>query len=282
MTGSLLSVRGLSVELGTRRSRTRILYDIDLDIARGETLGLIGESGSGKTTLGRALVGLLPTSGGAVRFEDEELARGSRRLDGRMQMVFQDPYSSLNPALRVGDLVAEPLRVRSVRAAEVAERVRLMLDRVGLPASAKDLYPAQFSGGQRQRIAIARALITRPRLVVCDEATSALDLSVQAQILDLLRELQREFGQSYLFIGHNIDVVRSVSHRIAVLNRGRLVETAPAPELVLHPTQDYTRRLLAATLSPDPRVQAERRRARIALVDRDEELADRDEEKEER
>jgi len=266
MTAPLLQLEGIDVDLGSGRSRTRVVHGVSLDIGRGETVGLIGESGSGKTTIGRAIIGLVPAAGGRISFAGDELrdAANRRRHAGQLQMVFQDPYSSLNPALQIGEIVAEPLRAQGVAGAKVRAEVALMLDRVGLPAASRELHPAQFSGGQRQRIAIARALITRPQLVICDEATSALDLSVQAQILTLLRDLQAEFGQSYLFIGHNIDVVRTISHRIAVLNRGRLVEVGPAAQVASTPTDPYTQRLLMASLSPDPRVQAERRDVRRA------------------
>jgi peptide/nickel transport system ATP-binding protein len=255
MTGqvkpALLSVRDLTVEFRSRRHRTSVVNGASLDIAPGETVGLVGESGSGKTTLGRAVLGLVPPAAGTITFDQRDIthAKGAARrvLARDIQVVFQDPYGSLNPAMTVSSILAESLRARGrLRPAEAAERIANTLERVALPASAADRYPGAFSGGQRQRLAIARALMPSPRLVICDEATSALDLSVQAQILNLLRDLQRQYSLSYLFIGHNLDVVRFASHRIVVMYRGLVMEEGPADEVARTPRHPYTRLLVAA------------------------------------
>src|SRR5579862_5563976 len=226
----LLEVRDLSVEfdLGRRRPALRALDDVSLTVAPRETVGVVGESGSGKSTLGRAILGLTQISSGSVFFDGVEIThadhRERQRLSADLQVVFQDPYSSLNPTRTVGQTLAETLRAQGAGRAEAAARVPEMLSRVGLPADAAGRYPAHFSGGQRQRVAIARALMARPRLVVCDEPVSALDVSVQASVLNLLRELQRDLDLAYLFIAHDLAVVRYLSHRIIVLYRGRIME----------------------------------------------------------
>ncbi len=249
---SLLEVRDLVVEYHSRRHTTRALDGVSLDIAPGQTLGLVGESGSGKTTLGRAILGLVPVTAGTITFDGQDITHlaGARRraLGSKIQAVFQDPYGSLNPALKVSAILAESLRAAGpVSGQRAADRIRDMLARTGLPESSVDRYPGVFSGGQRQRLAIARALMPDPRLVVCDEATSALDLSVQAQILNLLRDLQQQLSLSYLFIGHNLDVVRFVSDRVVVLYRGQLLEDGPASLVARQPRHPYTRSLVAAT-----------------------------------
>jgi len=248
----LLSVRDLVVDYRSRSHHARALDGVSLDIEPGQTVGLVGESGSGKTTLGRAILGLVPVTSGTIVFDGQDITRltGARRraLGSQIQAVFQDPYGSLNPALKVSAILAESLRAASPVAGErAAEQTRDMLARTGLPATAIDRYPGAFSGGQRQRLAIARALMPEPRLVVCDEATSALDLSVQAQILNLLRDLQQQLSLSYLFIGHNLDVVRFVSHRVVVLYHGQLLEEGPAAVVARQPRHPYTRSLVAAT-----------------------------------
>ena len=259
---ALLEVDHLSVEypLGPRRAPLRAVDDVSMSIAPRETLGLVGESGSGKTTIGRAILGRAPIVEGAVRFAGDDVtdaSRATRRaLSKSLQVVFQDPFSSLNPARTVRQTLAEMLRPHgSPGKAEVAVRVTSMLERVGLPEDAADRYPTQFSGGQRQRIAIARALMVSPRLVVCDEPVSALDISVQAQVLNLLRELQGTLELSYLFISHDIAVVRHISHRIAVLYRGRIMEHGDAVAVVERPAHPYTGALLHAAPVPDPEVQ---------------------------
>ncbi|WP_062378329.1 ATP-binding cassette domain-containing protein [Demequina pelophila] len=262
MTAPVLEVRGLEVALGHRRARRTVLHDVSFVIEPGATLGLVGESGSGKTTTGRAIAGLVRPASGSILLDGHDVSRERwwrRPGGGTLQVVFQDPYSSMNPALRVEDILREPLRTLRLPRAEARRRSEEMLARVGLPVAALDRYVAAFSGGQRQRLAIARALVSRPRVIVCDEAVSALDLSVQAQVLNLLKDLQEELGIAYLFIGHNLDVVEFMSHRIAVLYEGRVVESGDAAEVLRRPTHAYTRRLVSAILSPDPREQARRR-----------------------
>ena len=247
----LLDVRDLHVDYRGRRRRVAAVSGVSLAIAPGETLGLVGESGSGKTTVGRAILGLAPVSSGRVSFAGQDITRlrgrARRALAQDIQVVFQDPYSSLNPALPVSAILAESLRARGARPArETAQRVREALEQVALPAAAASRYPATFSGGQRQRVAIARALMPMPRLVICDEAVTALDVSVQAQILNLLRDLQRQHAFCYLFIGHDLDVVRFMSHQVMVLYRGRVMEHGPAGVVARSPRHPYTQALLAA------------------------------------
>ena len=247
----LLDIRDLTVSYHRRGKGAPAILDVSLDIRPGETVALVGESGSGKSTLGRVVLGLTAATRGSVHFESEDITRlsGARRrgLSKEIQAVFQDPNGSLNPALTVGRTLAEPLLVhaRDTRVS-VSVRVAEVLDLVGLPAEAAGRYPRQFSGGQRQRIAIARALMMSPKLIVCDEPVSALDLSVQAQILNLFTRLQRETGVSYLFISHDLAVVRHVAHRIVVLYRGDVVEKGATEDVYARPEHAYTRRLLAA------------------------------------
>jgi peptide/nickel transport system ATP-binding protein len=246
--------------------RVRAVDGVSLSVRKGETLGLVGESGSGKSTLSRAILQLLAPSSGSVRFEGREIAGLSRRemrpLRRQMQMVFQDPYASLNPRKRVGQIVGEPLRVQGeASGAELRREVQELLDRVGLSAEHYDRFPHEFSGGQRQRIGIARALALRPKLIVADEPVSALDVSIRAQILELLSALQAEFGLTYIFVAHDIGVVRHVSDRIAVMYRGKIVEEGPADAVCERPRDAYTKTLLAAVPIPDPREARARREA---------------------
>jgi ABC-type oligopeptide transport system ATPase subunit len=249
----LLEVIDLTVDYPARRSSTvRAVDAVSFSIQPGETVGLVGESGSGKSTIGRAILGLTKPTSGSIRFDGVDLAtlrpRQRRMLSSQLQVVFQDPYSSLNPSMRIGATLAEPLDSHGTTSS--AERSRLVaaaLQRVGLPEDAATRYPAQFSGGQRQRIAIARALITGPRLVICDEPVSALDLSIQAQILNLFGDLQSELELSYLFIAHDLGVVRHLSQRILVLRGGVVVESGEAASLYANPTHPYTRQLLTAS-----------------------------------
>lgn len=267
----LLAVRDLTVEFhaGRHRPPLRAVDAISLEVAPRETVGLVGESGSGKTTLGRAILGLVPIAHGTIEFDGADITRRSygeaRRLSANLQVVFQDPYSSLNPTRTIGQTLGETIRVHGLQSrSEIDARVRAMLDRVGLPSDAASRFPAHFSGGQRQRIAIARALMVQPQMVICDEPVSALDLSVQAQVLNLLRELQHDFELSYLFIAHDLAVVRHLSHRIVVLYRGRIMEEGPAEVVYGNPVHPYTQALLSAAPVPDPELQSERRRARRA------------------
>ncbi len=251
--------------LTTAREVNKAVDDVSFDIQAGETLGLVGESGSGKSTLGRVVVGLMPATSGQSIIAGQSVAglRGKARkaLWRHAQMVFQDPYSSLNPRMTVQDALAEPLRNFGIaRGSEAERRVREALDACGLSASAMTRYPREFSGGQRQRIGIARALIVRPNFIVADEPVSALDVSIQAQIINLLQDLKAEFGLTYLFIAHDLAVIRHVSDRVAVMYRGKLVETAPAEALYARPLHPYTQLLLRSVPVPDTRAEADRRR----------------------
>ena len=241
----------------------RAVDGVSLQLPAGETLGLVGESGCGKSTLGKCIVRLHQPTAGRIRFEGTDLAAlGQAALKPwrrHLQMVFQDPVESLNARHTVGEIVAEPFVIHGEGdARERRERVLGLLEKVGLPAAAADRYPFEFSGGQRQRIGIARALALRPRLLVCDEPVSALDVSIQSQVLNLLLELQRELGLSYLFIAHNLAVVKHVSDRIAIMYLGRIVELAPAEDIYAAPRHPYTRALLSAIPRPEPRGTRER------------------------
>jgi peptide/nickel transport system ATP-binding protein len=261
----LLQVENLQVYFPIRKgffTRTtefvKAVDDVNFIIYPGETVGLVGESGCGKTTLGRALLRLTEPTAGRILFEGTDLAAlpaGELRHRRReFQLVFQDPYAALNPMLTVGEAILEPLRVHGVGGmrAEQKARVRELLRTVGLSDDAEQRYPHEFSGGQRQRICIARALALRPKLIVCDESVSALDVSVQAQVLNLLNDLKRELGITYLFITHDLSVARFMSDRLLVMSQGRIVESGPAAEVYAHPKNPYTQQLLAAIPSDDP------------------------------
>jgi ABC-type oligopeptide transport system ATPase subunit len=231
--------------------------DVSFQIAEGETLGLVGESGCGKTTVGRTILRLIPATGGQALFKGRNIfelpAPEMRRLRREMQIIFQDPIGSLNPRMRVGRIVGEPLYVHGLaRGDDLRGRVEQLLQRCGLWRRAADRYPHEFSGGQRQRIGIARALALNPRLIICDEPTSALDVSIQSQILNLLDDLQDEFGLSYLFISHDMAVIHHVCDRIAVMLDGRIVEHGDRDQVIEDPQHDYTRALLSAVPEPDP------------------------------
>jgi peptide/nickel transport system ATP-binding protein len=254
--------RGLLI--GREVDRVRAVDGVSFTVDRGETLGLVGESGSGKSTLCRAVLRLVEPSSGSVRFEGREITRLSRRrmrpLRREMQMIFQDPDASLNPRKRVGQIVGYPLELQGVaKGAELRRRVQELLDRVGLSSEHYDRFPHEFSGGQQQRIGIARALALRPKLIVADEPVSALDVSIRAQIVNLLADLQEELSLTYVFVAHDIGVVRHVSDRIAVMHDGRIVEEGSADRVCEQPRDPYTKALLAAVPVPDPR-QARARR----------------------
>ena len=248
----------------------RAVDDVSFEIREGETLGLVGESGSGKSTTGYCILQLLKATSGSVRFQGVELTKLKRealRSQRReMQIVFQDPYASLNPRMTIGDIVGEPLTVHSLGTRQRRRRtVEELLEVVGFNPDFINRYPHEFSGGQRQRIGIARALALNPRLIICDEPVSALDVSIQAQILNLLKDLQREFFLSYLFIAHDLAVVKGMSDRIAVMNLGKIVEIGPADDVYTRPKDEYTKALLAAVPVPDPRQMRERKAERRKL-----------------
>jgi ABC-type glutathione transport system ATPase component len=272
MDDRLLSVDELVVEYGAKGFRAkpfRALKGVSIAMDTGRTLGLVGESGSGKTTLGRALLGLAPVTGGTITFAGTDISHAGRRqrraLSRDLQVVFQDPYTSLNPAMRVGEILAEPLGIQGVSRPDARARIGELLDRVHLPQDAVDRLPREFSGGQRQRIAIARALALRPKLIVCDEPVSALDLTTQARVLDLFLEIQRDTGVAYLFISHDLDVVRHVSHEVAVMYHGEIVEQGATRRVTEAPRHPYTQRLLLASPVVDPDRQKERRMNRQRL-----------------
>ena len=276
--GALLSVNDLQkwfpIRKGALVERTvghvKAVDGVSFDIAEGETLGLVGESGSGKSTTGYCILQLVKPTGGSVRFMGKELTdigrEELRHMRREMQIVFQDPYSSLDPRMTVGGIVAEPLEVHGIGTrSSRRETVRRLLDIVGFNPNFTNRYPHEFSGGQRQRIGIARALALNPKLIVCDEPVSALDVSIQAQILNLLKDLQRDFDLTYLFISHDLAVVRGMSDRIAVMNQGKLVEIGTADQIYNDPKDEYTKALFTAVPVPDPRRQRERKAERAKL-----------------
>ncbi|WP_333713672.1 oligopeptide/dipeptide ABC transporter ATP-binding protein [Yoonia sp.] len=271
----LLSVRDLSVTFDVRPqgawpwtppAKLYAVSEVSFDLARGQCLGIVGESGSGKSTLARAIVGTIPTSGGTIMFEGADLANmdpRQRRVHRRdVQMIFQDPLAALNPRMTVGEIIAEPLITHEPNTPrkDVKKRVAALMERVGLLPNLINRYPHEFSGGQCQRIGIARALILGPRLIICDEPVSALDVSVQAQVINLLMELQRDMGLSMIFIAHDLSVVKHISDRVLVLYLGRVMETAEARKLTTMPEHPYSQALIASVPIPDPVLEKARPR----------------------
>jgi ABC-type glutathione transport system ATPase component len=275
----LLVIDDLVVEYpgkGLGKKPFRALKGCSLDIYPGECVGLVGESGSGKTTLGRAVLGLAPVTGGKVLFKGQDIGhlgrRARRALSDQIAVVFQDPYTSLNPSLTIEQTLTEPLRVQKMSSADASKRIRTLLDQVGLPSNAADRLPREFSGGQRQRIAIARALALSPELIVCDEPVSALDLSTQARVLDLFKDIQEATGVAYLFVSHDLAVVRHLSHRVAVMYHGEIVEYGDGGQVTSDPEHPYTQRLLLAAPVPDPARQEQRRADRRRLLEAQREM----------
>ncbi|MGH3020120.1 MAG: ABC transporter ATP-binding protein [Gaiellaceae bacterium] len=278
--GALLTVTGLEKHFPVRKGllieRTvdyvKAVDGVSFSIPEGKTLGLVGESGSGKSTTGYCILQLIRPTAGSIRFQGKELTglKGEdlRKMRQDMQIVFQDPYSSLDPRMTVGNIVAEPLEVHGMGTRRGRrETVRRLLEVVGFNPNYTNRYPHEFSGGQRQRIGVARALALNPKLIVCDEPVSALDVSIQAQMLNLLKDLQRDFGLTYLFISHDLAVVRTMADEIAVMNNGKLVEVGPAEQVYSNPKDEYTKALFTAVPVPDPERQRERKaeRARLRL-----------------
>ncbi len=264
----LVKIRNLKKYYSQEKGAIKAIDDLSLDIYPGETLGLVGESGCGKSTVARCLLRLIPATSGTIEFDGTSILnlKGKALKSFRRQagMIFQDPYASLNPRMTAGDIIAEPLYIHKLlKGEEKRKRIKELLDLVGLPQESLHRFPHEFSGGQKQRIGIARALSMNPRFIICDEPISALDVSVQAQIINLLKKLQKEIGLTYLFIAHDLRIVKYLSTRIAVMYLGHIVEIAPSEELYRNPLHPYTQALLSAIPIPDPVI--ERSRKRIVL-----------------
>lgn len=273
MSRPLVDVRHLSKSFVVERSLlgkplavVRAVEDVSFTVNRGETLGLVGETGCGKSTVGRTLAGLYHPTAGEVLYDGRDVHAGLAGADGpelrrKIQMIFQDPYASLNPRMTVGDIVGEPLDVhRLATGRERQDRIYALLEKVGLSAEHASRFPHEFSGGQRQRVGIARALAAGPEFIICDEPISALDVSIQAQVVNLLQELQQQYGLTYLFVAHDLSMIKHISRRVAVMYLGSLVEIAPADELYANPQHPYTQALLSSIPIPDPEVEKCRRR----------------------
>jgi len=273
MTELLLDVKNVEVTYHGKKIGKhgfKALKGVSLDIRPGEVVGLVGESGCGKTTLGRAILGLAPVTAGEIIFEGRDIAHANRaerkEIARDIQVVFQDPYTSLNPSMNIEQILSEPLLAQGVSRADARKRVKDLLDAVALPGDAGERRPREFSGGQRQRIAIARALALDPKLIVCDEPVSALDLSTSARVLDLFLEIQERTGVAYLFISHDLAVVRHVSHRVAVMYHGEIVEWGEGDQVTSHPQHPYSKKLMMAAPVPHPTLQAQRREERKLLL----------------
>jgi len=275
----LLSVRNLAVHYSTRRkgaglfaapSVLKAVDDVSFDLYEGETLGIVGESGCGKSTLARAVIRMLPAKAGQVLWMGQDLLKLSpkkmQETRRDIQMIFQDPLASLNPRMTAGNIIAEPLKTHmpQMKKDQIRDKVIAMLIKVGMGPEHINRYPHEFSGGQCQRIGIARALITEPKLIVCDEPVSALDVSVQAQVVNLLMELQKDLGLSLLFIAHDLSVVKHISHRVMVLYFGKIVELGEVDQVISNPQHDYTKKLISSVPIPDPAIEIQRRDARRA------------------
>lgn len=257
---TVLKVRDLEVTFGSGRHKFRAVKGVSFDVYRGETFGIVGESGSGKTTIGRSIIRVYPASAGSIQFDGQEITgRISKELDRqitqKIQMIFQDPMASLNERAKIDYIVSEGLQGRGLSKAEISEKVNKALRAVGLPPEFATRFPHEFSGGQRQRIGIARALIMDPEFIIADEPISALDVSIRAQVLNLMSQLQKERGLTYLFISHDLSVMRFICDRIAVVHKGEIVEMSDAETLFEHPTHPYTRALLSAIPQPNPDVE---------------------------
>lgn len=264
-TEILMEAKGITKEFKTTGGIVHAVSDMSLEIYEGETLAIVGESGCGKSTLGKLLLRLLPVTSGQIIFEEQDLtgmnAKELRQTRRKMQLIFQDPYASLDPRMNVGQIISEPLRAYKAckTEKEIEEQVRTLMDKVGIRPEFYNRYPHQFSGGQRQRVGIARALALNPKLIVCDEPVSALDVSIQAQILNLLHDLQKELNLTYLFISHDLSVVRYISNRVCVMFLGKACEIRETKELYSKPYHPYTRFLLDSTPKPNPEIRKEDR-----------------------